>query len=74
MKTFETKVRRRGVGRGESKGVGDDHRSPALQAGYLRNGHKAVSGVARLQDVEGQGMAGPGETLRSPWPPLAIRP
>jgi hypothetical protein len=33
----------------------------------------AVSGVARLQGVEGWGMAGPGETLGSPWPPLVIR-
>jgi hypothetical protein len=34
---------------------------------------KAVSGVAHLQEVKGSGMAGPGETLGSPWPPLAIR-
>jgi hypothetical protein len=34
----------------------------------------SVSGVARPQDVEGSGMAGLGETLGSPWPPLAMRP
>jgi hypothetical protein len=32
------------------------------------NNHKAVSGVARLQDVKELGMAGPGETLGSPSP------
>jgi hypothetical protein len=26
------------------------------------------------QGVEGSGIPGPGETLGSPWPPLAIRP
>jgi hypothetical protein len=30
--------------------------------------------VACPQGVEGLGMAGPGETLGSPWPPLAIGP
>ena len=29
--------------------------------------------MARPQGVEGLGMAGPGETVRSPWPPLSIR-
>jgi hypothetical protein len=38
-----------------------------------RNGRKADSGVARLQGVEGSGMAGPVETLGSSWMPLAIR-
>jgi hypothetical protein len=33
----------------------------------------AVSGVACPQGVERQGMEGPGETLGSPWLPLAIR-
>jgi hypothetical protein len=42
--------------------------------GRPRNGHKAISGVAHPQGVEGLGMAGPGETLRSPWLPLAICP
>jgi hypothetical protein len=32
-----------------------------------------VPGVARPQGVEGLGMVDPGEPLRSPWPPLAIR-
>jgi hypothetical protein len=37
------------------------------------NGHKAVSGVAVCpHGIEGSGMAGPGESLGSPWPPLAI--
>jgi hypothetical protein len=36
--------------------------------------HKAVSGVACLQGIEGYGMAGQDETLGSPWPPLAICP
>jgi hypothetical protein len=30
-------------------------------------------GRARPQGTVGSGMAGPGESLRSPWPPLAIR-
>jgi hypothetical protein len=47
-----------------SKRVKDGQRPPALQA---------VSGVARLQGVEGLVMTGPGETLGSPWIPLAIR-
>jgi hypothetical protein len=34
----------------------------------------AVSGVVCQQGVEGYDMAVPGETLGSPWPPLAIRP
>jgi hypothetical protein len=32
-----------------------------------RNGRKANSRVARPQSVEGLGMAGPFETLGSPW-------
>jgi hypothetical protein len=35
---------------------------------------KAISGAAHPQGLEGSGMAGPDETLESPWPPLAIRP
>jgi hypothetical protein len=42
------------------------------QAG--RPPHMAVSGVAQPQGVEGSGMADPGETLGSPWPPHAICP
>jgi hypothetical protein len=38
-----------------------------------RNGLKDVSGVARPQGEEGSGMAGPGETLKSPWIPLVIQ-
>jgi hypothetical protein len=63
----------RPIRRGVSKGVGDCCRPPALRAGHPRNGRKAVSAVARLQSVEGSGMAGPEETLGSPWIPLAIR-
>jgi hypothetical protein len=48
-----------GVRRGVSKGVED---SP-----------DGRGGVAPLQSVEGLGMAGPGETLGSPWPSLTIR-
>ena len=44
------------------------------QTAHPWNGRKAVSGVAHLQGVEGSGMAGPGETLGSPWPPLALHP
>jgi hypothetical protein len=32
----------------------------------------AISGVALPQGIEGWGMAGLGETLRSHWPPLAM--
>jgi hypothetical protein len=63
----------RSVWRGVSKGVEDGRRPPALRAGHPRNGRKAASGVARPQGVEGSGMAGPGETLGSPWIHLAIR-
>jgi hypothetical protein len=41
--------------------------------GHPKNDRKAVSAVARPQGIEGSGMAGPGKTLGSPWPPLAIR-
>jgi hypothetical protein len=56
----ESKVETRGVRRGVSNGVEDSC--------------EAVSGVACPQGAEGLGMVGPGETLRSPWPPPAIRP
>jgi hypothetical protein len=46
------------VRRGVSKGVEDCLKLPALRAGHPINGHKAVSGVARLQGVEGSGMSG----------------
>jgi hypothetical protein len=61
------------VRRGVSKGVEEGRRPPALRTGYPKNGHMAVSGVARLQGVEGLGEAGPGVTLGSPWIPLTIR-
>jgi hypothetical protein len=51
-----------GVRREVTKGVED------------RNGHEAVLGVARPQGVEGLGMAGLSDALRSSWPPFAIRP
>jgi hypothetical protein len=57
---------------GVSKGVEDSRRPPALQAGHSRNSHKAVSGVARPQGIEGLGMVGPGDTLGSPWIPLGL--
>jgi hypothetical protein len=62
------------VRRGVFKRVEYGRRPPTLWAGHPRNGHKAVSGVARLRVIEGSGMAGPGETLGSPWPSLAIHP
>jgi hypothetical protein len=54
--------------------VEDAQRLPALQVGHPRNDGKAFSGVDRPQGVEGSGMAGLATTLRSPWPPLAMRP
>jgi hypothetical protein len=63
-----------GVRHGVSKMVEDVCRPPALRAGHPPDSCKAVSGVARPQGIEGSSMAGPGETLGSPWPPLAIRP
>jgi hypothetical protein len=47
--------------------------SKGVEYGHPRNARKAVSGVARPQDIEGSGMAGLGETLGSPWIPLAVR-
>jgi hypothetical protein len=58
---------------GYPKGEEDGRRPPALWADHPKNVCKAVSGVARPQSIEWSGMAGPGETLRSPWIPLAIR-
>jgi hypothetical protein len=58
-----------GVRRGVSIGVEDDRRPPALRVALW-----VVLRVAHPQGIEGSGMAGPGETLGSPWPPLAIRP
>jgi hypothetical protein len=55
-----------GVRRGVSKRVEDGRRPSALWAGYPRNCHNAVSGVAYLQGVEGSGKADPGKTLGSP--------
>jgi hypothetical protein len=62
----------RPVGRGVSNGIEDGRRLPALRVGHTQNGRKAVSGVHR-QGIEGSGMAGQGDTLGSPWIPLAIR-
>jgi hypothetical protein len=39
----------------------------------VSKGTEAVWGVARPQGVEGSGMAGPHETLESPWIPLPVR-
>jgi hypothetical protein len=55
------------------QGGGRRCRPPALQAGHPPNGLKAIWEVARPQGVEGSGMAGPGETLGSPWIPLPVR-
>jgi hypothetical protein len=44
------------------------------QAVCHRNSRKAVLRVACPQDIEGLGMAGPGETLGSPWIPLPYGP
>jgi hypothetical protein len=63
----------RPVREGVSKGEENGRRLPALRAGYPPNGHKAVWGVARLQGLEGSGLAGLGETLGSPWIPLPVR-
>jgi hypothetical protein len=60
---------RRGVSKKEEE---DGCRLPVLWVGHPRNGLKVVSGLACLQGVEGLGMAGPGETLESPSPPLPI--
>jgi hypothetical protein len=53
-----------------SKRVEKGRRLSALRTGHPRNGHKAFSAVA----IERLGMAGPSETLGSPWPLLAIHP
>jgi hypothetical protein len=65
----------RPVRRGVSQGVEDSRRLLGARAagGSPLRGHKTVSGVARPQGVEELGMAGRGETLGSPWIPLAIR-
>jgi hypothetical protein len=63
----------RPVQRGVSKGVEDNPKPPALWAGYLRNGRKALLGVAHRQGIKGSGMVCPGETLGSLWISLAIR-
>jgi hypothetical protein len=73
LKIFLKRAPSRPVRRGVSKGVEYGHRLLALRVGQPRNGLKAVSGVARPQGVEGLRMAGPGETLGSPWIPLAIQ-
>jgi hypothetical protein len=53
----------RPIRRGVSKGAED---------GYPKNARKTVLWVAHPQSVEGSGLAGPNETLESPWIPLAI--
>jgi hypothetical protein len=62
-----------GVWHGVFKGVEDGRRLPALSAGHPKNGCKVVSRAAHPQGIEGLGMAGPGETLRSLWIPLALQ-
>jgi hypothetical protein len=63
-----------GVQRGVSKRMESGRRLQSLRADHSRNGHEAVSAMACLYGVEGSGMAGPGETLGTSWPPLPIRP
>jgi hypothetical protein len=50
------------------------HRRTARGVQRGRRRPQAFSRVARLQGIERLGIAGPGVTLGSPWPPLAIRP
>jgi hypothetical protein len=59
----------RGVWRGVFRGVEDGSRPPSLWVAIPET-------VLCLfqEDVKGSGMAGPSDTLGSPWPPLAIRP
>jgi hypothetical protein len=57
---------------GVSKGVVYGRRSPMRAGAPPLKHHEAVSGMARPQIVERSGMAGPHDTLGSPWPPLAI--
>jgi hypothetical protein len=66
-------VRSIGVRGGVSKRVEDYRRPLAMRVGHPTNGRKAILAVARLQGVEGSGMAGPGETSGSPWPHIAMR-
>ena len=51
------------VWRGVSKGVVDDRKLPALWADHPKNGHKAVSGVARSLGVEGSGRTQAGRPI-----------
>jgi hypothetical protein len=51
------------------QGAEDIRWPPTLQENHPRNCRKALLGVASQQGVEGSGMAGPGEILRSPWIP-----
>jgi hypothetical protein len=50
----------------------DSRKTFLMKKGNGRHGRMAR--VACPQGIEGLGMAGPGETLGSPWPTLAIRP
>jgi hypothetical protein len=50
---------------GVSKGVEDISKRPGLRAGHPKYSHKVVL------EVEGSGMAGLGENLRSLWIPVA---
>jgi hypothetical protein len=61
----------RPVRRGVSKGVEDGRRPTALQAGHPRNNHKAILGLVHPQGMKGWAWR-QGETLGSPWIPLAI--
>jgi hypothetical protein len=63
-----------GAWRGVFKRVEDGRRQPTLLVDYPWNGHKAASGVAYSQGVEGNSIAGPDEALGILWPSLAIRP
>jgi hypothetical protein len=59
-----------GIWHGVSKSLEDGHSPPAFRADHSWNGHEAISGIAHSQGIERLGMAGPDETLGSPWPTL----
>jgi hypothetical protein len=55
------------------QGVEDCHRRPALWSGHPQTTVRLYPKMARPQGMDRSGMAGPGETLGSPWILLAIR-
>jgi hypothetical protein len=57
-----------------SRGRMHRHTARGVQKGRRRPQAARPAGRPPPQGVEGYGRAGPGETLRSPWPPIAICP